>query len=157
MQVLQDDCPLHFQNTKRSDDYHNMSGLPLFPFGYGLTYTTFEYSNIRIDKASIKKNESAQVQFDLKNTGAFASDEVVQLYIKDELASVARPVLELKGFQRVHLKPGENKTLSFAITPELLEMFDAQLKTVIEPGKFLVMIGRSSRDIELNVVLDVTE
>jgi beta-glucosidase len=143
--------------TGRGDDYYNMSGLPLFPFGYGLTYTTFEYSNIRFEKNTLKKNESAQVQFELKNSGAFESDEVVQLYIKDELATVSRPVLELKGFQRVHLKPGESKTLSFAITPEMFEMLDAQMKTVIEPGKFLVMIGRSSRDIELNALLEVVE
>jgi beta-glucosidase len=143
--------------TGRGDDYHNMSGLPLFPFGYGLTYTTFEYSDIRIERLSIKKNESTQVQFELKNTGTFESDEVVQLYIKDELASVSRPVLELKGFQRVHLKPGESKTLNFVITPEMLEMLDAQLKAVVEPGEFRVMIGGSSRDIYLNAVLEVVE
>jgi beta-glucosidase len=134
-----------------------MSGLPLFPFGYGLTYTTFEYNDIRIERSSIKKNESTQVQFELKNTGTFESDEVVQLYIKDELASVSRPVLELKGFQRVHLKPGESKTLNFVITPEMLEMLDAQLKTVVEPGKFRIMIGGSSRDVYLNAVLEVVE
>ena len=143
--------------TGRGDDYHNMSGLPLFPFGYGLTYTTFAYSNIRLEKSSIRKTERTQIQFELKNTGTIASDEVVQLYIKDELASVARPVLELKGFQRVHLKAGESKTLSFTITPEMLEMLDAQLKTVIEPGKFRLMIGSSSRDIHLNALLEVTE
>jgi beta-glucosidase len=142
--------------TGRGDDYHNMSGLPLFPFGFGLTYTTFAYSNVRLEKPVIKKTETTLVQFELKNTGAFASDEVVQLYIKDELASVARPVLELKSFQRVHLKPGETKTLSFSITPEMLEMLDVQLKTVIEPGKFQILIGRSSRDIELNTMLEVT-
>lgn len=141
--------------TGRGDDYHNMSGLPLFPFGFGLTYTTFEYSDIHIERPSIKNGEETVVRFELKNTGAFPSDEVVQLYIKDELASVARPVMELKGFQRIYLKPGESRTVRFAITPEMLEMLDAQLKRVIEPGKFMIMVGSSSREIQLYTILEV--
>jgi beta-glucosidase len=143
--------------TGRGDDYHNLSGLPLFPFGYGLTYTTFAYSNIKVSESRIKKTEQTQVSFELKNTGKYASDEVVQLYIKDDLSSVARPVLELKGFQRVHLKPGEQAIVRFTITPNMLEMLDRDLKTVVEPGNFTIMVGSSSRAIELTTVLTVTE
>jgi beta-glucosidase len=93
----------------------------------------------------------------LQNTGKYASDEVVQLYIKDDLATVARPVLELKGFQRVHLKPGEKTIVRFMITPNMLEMLDKNLQPVIEPGNFSIMVGSSSRAIELTTVLTVTE
>jgi beta-glucosidase len=143
--------------TGRGDDYHNLSGLPLYPFGYGLTYTTFAYSNIKVSNSTIKKTEQTQVSFELKNTGKNASDEVVQLYIKDDLASIARPVLELKGFQRVYLKPGEQTMVGFTITPSMLEMLDQELKTVVELGKFTIMIGSSSREIQLVTTLDVIE
>lgn len=143
--------------TGRGDDYHNLSGLPLFPFGFGLTYTTFTYSNIQLSKAVMKKTDQTQVSFELQNTGSRASDEVVQLYIKDELASVARPVLELKGFQRVHLKPGEKKIVIFTIIPEMLSMLNVQMHNVVEPGNFSVLIGSSSRNIRLKTVLQVTD
>jgi beta-glucosidase len=143
--------------TGRGDDYHNLSGLPLFPFGFGLTYTTFTYSNIQLSKAVMKKSDQTQVSFELQNTGSRASDEVVQLYIKDELASVARPVLELKGFQRVHLKPGEKKTVIFTIIPEMLSMLNVQMHNVVEPGNFSVLIGSSSRNIRLKTLLQVTD
>lgn len=143
--------------TGRGDDYNNLSGLPLFPFGYGLSYTSFEYSALRFEKNNISKNDSTLVRFTLKNTGPVAGDEVVQLYIQDMLASVARPVMELKGFQRVHLLPGESKELSFGITPELLSMLDANLKTLVEPGDFRIMIGASSRDLRLKGTLLVRE
>ncbi|MEO8567870.1 MAG: glycoside hydrolase family 3 N-terminal domain-containing protein, partial [Ginsengibacter sp.] len=110
--------------TGRGDDYYNLSGLPLYSFGYGLSYTTFDYSNLKFNKNNISKTDSSQVNFTLKNTGAVEGDEVVQLYIRDVIASVARPVLELKGFQRIHLKPGETKDVSFMITPEMLTMLD---------------------------------
>jgi beta-glucosidase len=141
--------------TGRGDDYHNLTGLPLFPFGYGLSYTTFSYNNIRLDKNAISKNESATVSFELTNTGKVAGDEVCQLYIKDLLSSVARPVMELKGFTRVHLPAGETKTISFQISKDLLQMFDKDLNEVVEPGEFGLMIGASSRDIRLQSVLTV--
>jgi len=143
--------------TGRGDDYNNLSGLPLFPFGYGLSYTSFDYSELKLAKTSIGKNESTAVSFTISNTGKQAGDEVVQLYIRDMLSSVARPVMELKGFQRVHLKAGETKTVSFVITPEMLSMLDINLKQVVEPGDFRIMIGASSRDIRLNETLKVSK
>ncbi len=139
--------------TGRGDDYMNLTGQPLFPFGFGLSYTTFEYTDIRLNKPVIMHGESAEVTFTLTNTGKASGDEVVQLYIRDEFASVARPVIELKGFQRVHLKPGESKVITFEITPDLLTMLDKNLKPVIEPGSFRIMVGGSSKDIRLHIDL----
>lgn len=143
--------------TGRGNDYYNLTGLPLFPFGYGLSYTTFEYSDITLSKSNIPAGEKATVHFTVKNTGAVAGDEVCQLYIRDMLASVARPVMELKGFQRVHLEPGESRQLRFEIGPELLRMLDKDLNQVIEPGTFRIMIGASSLDIRLTTIVNVTE
>ncbi|MDR3712943.1 MAG: glycoside hydrolase family 3 N-terminal domain-containing protein [Puia sp.] len=141
--------------TGRGDDYNNLSGLPLFPFGFGLSYTRFEYGNLRFTKNNISKEDSTTVHFTIKNTGRLEGEEVVQLYIRDLLSTVARPVMELKGFQRVRLTPGETKELSFALTPELLSMLDKDLKTVVEPGDFRIMIGSSSRDLRLKGTLTV--
>ena len=143
--------------TGRGDDYYNLSGLPLYPFGYGLSYTTFSYSDLQLSKDSILKIDSAQVTFALKNTGTVEGNEVVQLYIRDMIASVVRPVLELKGFQRIHLQPGESKNISFQITPEMLSMIDEHLNKIIEPGAFRIMIGSSSRDLKLKKNLTVKE
>lgn len=143
--------------TGRGDDYNNLSGLPLFPFGYGLSYTRFRYDDIQLDKHTMHRNDSAMLSCTITNTGKMAGDEVVQLYIRDMLASVARPVMELKGFQRMHLQPGESRRVSFTITPSLLEMFDAKMNRVIEPGDFRLMIGSSSRSTWLKEVLKVVE
>ena len=141
--------------TGRGDDYNNLSGLPLFPFGYGLSYTTFEYNDIKLSKNNISTTESTTVSFSIKNTGTRDGDEVVQLYIRDMLSSVARPVMELKGFQRIHLRAGESRTVSFAITPEMLSMLDINMKEVVEPGEFRIMIGEASIDIRLKETLVV--
>ena len=141
--------------TGRSDDYNNLTGLPLFPFGFGLSYTNFEYSNIHLDKNNISKNDSTVLKCTVKNSGNYDGDEVAQLYIRDLLASVARPVMELKGFQRVNLKAGESKEVKFQITPELLSMLNDKMETVVEPGDFKLMIGASSRDIRLIEMLTV--
>ncbi len=141
--------------TGRGDDYNNLSGLPLFPFGFGLSYTQFEYGNLKLAKNRIGIADSTTVSFTIKNTGARDGDEVVQLYIQDILASVVRPVIELKGFQRVYLKAGETKTVSFFLTPEMLSMLDVHLNQVVEPGDFKVMVGGSSTDIRLKEVLTV--
>jgi beta-glucosidase len=143
--------------TGRGDDYNNLSGLPLFPFGYGLSYTRFRYDDIRLDKHTMHRNDSAMLSCTITNIGKMAGDEVVQLYIRDMLASVARPVMELKGFQRMHLQPGESRRVSFMITPSLLEMFDAKMNRVIEPGDFCLMIGSSSRSTWLKEVVRVVE
>lgn len=141
--------------TGRGDDYDNLSGLPLFPFGFGLSYTSFSYSGFTTDKQQFAAGDSVTVSFVLKNTGSRDGAEVVQLYIRDLLASVARPVMELKGFQRVYLRAGESKKLSFRITPGMLSMPGKDLKPVTEPGDFSIMIGASSRDIRLKQTVTV--
>ncbi|WP_167618653.1 glycoside hydrolase family 3 C-terminal domain-containing protein [Maribellus sediminis] len=157
--VHESQLPLYYNHkpTGRGDDYHNLTGKPLFPFGYGLSYTTFEYSDFSFSKAQIAPNETATVSFKLTNTGNYDGDEVVQLYIRDLFASVARPVMELKGFNRIHLKKGESRTVSFDITPEMLTMLNEQMERVVEPGDFRIMIGASSNDIRLRGILNVKE
>ena len=143
--------PLSYNHkpTGRGDDYIDLTGMPLFPFGFGLSYTTFEYSNLRIEPVSIAADGSATVRATVRNTGTRAGDEVVQLYVRDVLASVARPILELKGFQRVSLDPGAAREVSFTLGPEELRMLDRDRKWVVEPGAFRVLIGASSKDIRL--------
>lgn len=141
--------------TGRGNDYNNLSGQPLFPFGFGLSYTTFIYSDIELEKTVIGTSESTKVRLKVKNTGGVDGDEVVQLYIQDELSSVVRAVLELKGFQRIHLKAGEEKELEFKITPEMLAQLDLELNSFVEAGIFRIMIGGSSRDLRLKTELEV--
>jgi len=131
---------------------------PLYPFGYGLSYTTFAIKNVRLANKNIRKNESTRVLAELTNTGKREGTEVVQMYIRDSVSSVTRPVKELKGFQKVWLKPGESKTVSLDITPELLAFYDVDMNYVVEPGEFEIMIGSSSQDADLQkVVLQVKE
>lgn len=155
--VHESQLPLYYNHkpTGRGDDYVNLTGKPLFPFGYGLSYTRFEYSDLRIDNPVISASETTAVRFKLTNTGNYAGDEVVQLYIKDEYASVARPVMELKGFKRIHLEKGETKDAAFEITPELLTMLNKELQPVVEPGSFIIRIGASSNQIKLRGILEV--
>ncbi|MBE0637420.1 MAG: glycoside hydrolase family 3 C-terminal domain-containing protein, partial [Bacteroidales bacterium] len=147
--VFEGQLPLVYNHkpTGRGDDYMNLTGQPLFPFGFGLSYTSFEYSGIQLGKNPISATDSTFVSVSVTNTGEMAGDEVVQLYLRDELASVARPVIELKGFQRIRLEPGETKTVTFEINPEILSMFDKSLNKIVEPGDFRIMIGASSKDI----------
>jgi beta-glucosidase len=121
---------------------------PLFPFGWGLSYTQFQISPPRLSQQTIGTAGSVQVSVDVRNTGQRAGDETVQLYIHDKVSSVTRPVKELKGFQRVTLKPGENRTLSFTLTPHSLEMWNIDMKRVVEPGDFDVMVGPNSVDLQ---------
>ncbi|UKJ05879.1 glycoside hydrolase family 3 C-terminal domain-containing protein [Solitalea lacus] len=143
--------------TGRTDDYLNLTGQPLFPFGYGLSYTKFEYGNLKFDTKNIAKGESTKVHCTIKNIGSQAGDEVVQLYVRDLISSVARPIKELKGFQRIYLKPGEEKEVSFQITPDLLKMLNEHMQWVVEPGEFRIMIGASSKDIRLRDVITVVK
>ncbi|HLO82132.1 MAG TPA: glycoside hydrolase family 3 N-terminal domain-containing protein [Chitinophagaceae bacterium] len=141
--------------TGRGDDYHNLSGLPLFPFGFGLSYTSFQYSDIRLSSPVMNMGDKITVSCRVRNTGKVSGSEVVQLYIRDELASVARPVLELKGFSKISLTPGEEKLVSFEINKDMLTMINAKHETVAEPGMFRIMIGSSSRDLVLKTDLEL--
>lgn len=137
----------------------NMSRIngALYPFGYGLSYTTFEYSDLDITPRVITPNESATVRLKVTNTGKRAGDEVVQLYIRDVLSSITTYEKNLAGFQRIHLEPSEAQELSFTIDRKHLELLDADMKWVVEPGDFVLMAGASSEDIRLNGTLTVED
>lgn len=126
---------------------------PLYAFGFGLSYTTFAIRNVRLARKSIKCDGSTRVLAEVKNTGRRAGTEVIQMYIRDLVSSVTRPIKELKGFQKVFLKPGETKTVAIDITPESLAFYDIDLKYVVEPGDFEIMLGNSSRDSDLQKVI----
>ena len=121
---------------------------PLFPFGFGLSYTTFAYSNLKINPAKISATESTKVSVTVTNSGKRAGDEIVQLYIRDLVSSVTRPIMELKDFKRISLAPGESKTVEFVITPDKLSFLDVNMKSVVEPGWFDIMVGTSSAKYE---------
>lgn len=128
-------------------------GSPLFPFGFGLSYTKFVFENVRLTKWKIKRNGSTRVRVDVINTGERAGTETVQLYIRDLVSSVTRPVKELKGFQKISLEAGAAKTVELEITPESLAFYDINLKHTVEPGEFEIMVGSSSRDADLQKVI----
>lgn len=121
----------------------------LYPFGYGLSYTSFAYSNLTITPDKQHRNGKIQISADIENTGSFEADEVMQLYLKDEVSSVVTYSYDLRGFEKVHLKPGEKKTVYFKLEPDDLSLMDRNRQWVVEPGKFTVMIGSSSKDIRL--------
>jgi beta-glucosidase len=131
---------------------------PLFPFGFGLSYTTFNLQNVRLAKKRIPCEGSTRVLADVTNTGKRAGSEVVQMYIRDCVSSVTRPVKELKGFKKVWLQSGETKTVALDITAESLAFYDVNMKYGVEPGDFEIMVGNSSRDADLQkVILTVTK
>jgi beta-glucosidase len=150
-------CPLYYNTTPsgRGYDYVTMSGKPLFPFGHGLSYTKFEYSNLKIQNPKASQTENIHLGIEVRNTGTRTGDEVVQLYLHDQVASVVRPLKELGGFQRITLAPQESKTVVFTLTPDDFSMIDKDLKSVVEPGIFDVMIGSSSEDIRVNGTVEV--
>lgn len=128
------------------------SSAPLFPFGYGLSYTTFAFSNPRLEPDTIRVGESARVVVDVTNTGSRRGDEVVQLYVRDLVSSVTRPVKELKGFRRVTLDPGQTTTVAMEITRDALAFYDIEMKYKVEPGEFRLLVGSSSRDEDLRAL-----
>jgi len=132
---------------KFRSNYIDVINSPLFPFGYGLSYTTFEYSDLTLDKKSFKAGDKIQASVKVSNTGSYDGDEVVQLYIKDIVGSITRPVKELKGFQKINLKAGESKIVTFTISEEDLKFYNHDLKFVAEPGDFTVFIGTNSQDL----------
>lgn len=127
--------------------YSDSEKTPLFPFGYGLSYTKFEYSNLRLDKTSYKKGDAVKVSVEVKNTGNYDGKEVVQLYIQDETASVARPVKELKGFELVSFTKGESKTITLTLTDKELGFYDNDGNFTVEPGSFKVFVGTNSQEV----------
>ena len=129
--------------------YWDGSSAPLYPFGYGLSYTTFNYSNLVVTPEQQQSQGNIEVSVDVAKTGSRAGDEVVQLYLKDEVSSVTTYESQLRGFERVSLKPGERKTIHFTLHPEDLSLLDKNMNWTVEPGKFEVRIGSSSTDIRL--------
>ena len=126
---------------------------PLYPFGFGLSYTHFNFKNVRLEKKKITADGRTRVLVDVTNTGKRRGAEVVQMYIRDLVSSVTRPVKELKGFQKISLQPGETQTVAIDITPEALAFYDINMKYVVEPGEFEIMVGNSSRDADLQKVI----
>jgi beta-glucosidase len=143
--------PYNFKPTHYWRPYIDRPSTPLYPFGFGLSYSTYQYENLRLNKNVISSTESLIASIEVTNTSKIAGEEIVQLYLNDKVSSVTQPVKELKGFQRISLKPGEKKTVSFTIEPEMLKFFDRKMKWILEPGEFVVMIGKSSDDKDLKM------
>ena len=143
--------PVHYNRTPISYNRHylHVNNKPLYEFGYGLSYTSFEYSNLQISPTETLAASEITIEFDLKNTGQVAGAEIAQLYINDEYASRSRPVKELKGFAKVQLEPGESKRIQIKLSTDQLAFYNKDFNLVVEPGKFNVMIGSSSEDIRL--------
>ena len=130
---------------KFRSNYLDVDNDSLYPFGYGLSYTTFEYGPVALSAAEVAEGGSVTAEVTVKNTGAVAGKEVVQMYIQDVVGSTTRPVRELKGFEKIYLEPGESKTVTFEITPELMSHYNSDLEFVAEPGEFIVSVGTDSR------------
>ncbi|RXR24534.1 beta-glucosidase BglX [Flavobacterium stagni] len=156
----------HFSTGRPSKDdndkiyksaYIDLPNSAKFPFGFGLSYTTFTYNDLKLSAPSLTSKGSITVSFTLTNSGKYAGEEVVQLYLKDPFASVVRPIKELKGFQKVKLNPGEQKTITFTVDNELLSFYNDQLEWVSEPGAFELMLGSSSEDIRLHATFELVK
>ncbi|BBE16180.1 beta-glucosidase [Aquipluma nitroreducens] len=146
----------NYSATKAHTKYIDMPGTPLYEFGYGLSYTKFEYSNLQMPK-EIHTGDEPEISVDITNIGERRGDEVVQLYINDLISSTSKPIKELKGYERITLEPGETKTVKLKLTPEDLSLFDRNMNFVVEPGQFKVMVGSSSEDIRVKGVFEVKE
>jgi len=141
-----DQVPPFTDYSMKGRTYRYMEEEPLYPFGYGLSFTTFEYSNLKLSRETINAGESINISVNVKNTGHVAGDEIVQLYIKDLEASVDVPIHELRGFKRIKLQPGETATVSFTLTPRQMALIDNDGKCILEPGRFKVMVGGRQPD-----------
>jgi beta-glucosidase len=154
--------PIHYNHKPSGGkshwwgDYVFTSSKPLFPFGHGMSYTKFEYSNLKIEPKEVSIKDEVKISVDVKNIGSMKGEEVVQLYINDVIASTTRPVKELKGFKKVTLEPGEKKTITFILSTNLLAFYNKDMNLVVEPGVFKVFIGSSSEDIRLEGEFTVT-
>ncbi|WP_420477357.1 glycoside hydrolase family 3 C-terminal domain-containing protein, partial [Noviherbaspirillum sp. ST9] len=144
-------------DIKYKSAYIDSPNSPQYAFGHGLSYTKFSYSGLKLSKSSISANETSELSFTLTNTGAIAGEEVAQLYLQDPVASVVRPLKELKDFRKVSLKPGESKVVRFTITKDYLSFFNRHLEWVAEPGNFKLMIGAASDDIKLETALTLVQ
>jgi beta-glucosidase len=145
----------YYQKPSAKREYLGSSVLPLFPFGWGLSYSTFKYANLQTTPDSIGPQGRATISVDVTNSGAVRGEEVVQLYIRDEVSSVTRPVKELRGFRRITLNPGETKSVEFVLGPDALSFLNRDMRRVVEPGTFTIMAGGNSVDLidtKLNVV-----
>jgi beta-glucosidase len=144
-------------NVVYKSAYIDSPNTPRYAFGHGLSYTTFAYRDLRLSRARMGAGGSVTLSFTLANTGRVAGAEVVQLYLRDPVASVVRPLEELKGFQRVVLAPGEQRTVSFTVDREMLAFYDDRMRWVEEPGKFELMVGSASDDIRLRGGIELTD
>jgi beta-glucosidase len=139
----------NFKPSAQANEYLSLDNLPLYHFGFGLSYTQFSFGKLRLEKSRIKASGTTKVRVDVTNKGSRAGDEVVQLYIRDKVSSVTRPVKELKGFMKISLKPKETKTVTLELGKEQLAFHNIDNKFVIEPGEIEIMVGNSSRDEDL--------
>jgi beta-glucosidase len=139
----------NYKPSAQAYEYLSQDNLPLYHFGFGLSYTQFKFENLRLEKSKIKTSGTTKVKIDVTNIGSRAGDEIVQMYIRDKVSSVTRPVKELKGFKRISLKPKETKTVTLDIGKEQLAFHNVDYKFVVEPGEFEIMVGNSSRDEDL--------
>jgi beta-glucosidase len=151
-----------FYNSKPSGmrsnwyvDYINEPVTPLYPFGHGLSYTTFEYADLWLDRQEATAGESIAIRCSIRNTGAARGEEVVQLYVCDTYASLPRPVKELKGYTRLALEPGETRTITFHLPVDMLAFYDDTQNLILEPGSIVIMLGSSSEDIRLRESLEI--
>lgn len=145
----------YYQSIHR--DYMDIDGSPLYAFGHGLSYTTFEYSDLEISETDNGCDTICTIKCRVTNTSKYSGEEVIQLYIRDVIASIAQPPMLLKGFNKVKLNPGESKTIIFPLTFKELSIYDSQLREIVEPGEFIVMIGSASDDIRLKGKFDITK
>ncbi|HSM12214.1 MAG TPA: fibronectin type III-like domain-contianing protein, partial [Lysobacter sp.] len=144
----------HKPSAKRG--YLFAEAAPLFPFGHGLSYTTFEIGNPRLSSPRIDAGQGVDVLVDVRNTGRRAGDEVVQVYVRDEVASVTQPVKALRAFRRVTLQPGQQETLRLRLEPSAFRIWNVRMEEVIEPGRFTILVGPNSVDLK-SVTLEITE